>query len=209
MRKFFFSLLATALFAATLSAQSNTVTRSLSSFDRVAVSGGFDKVIFKEGGAESIVLEVSGIDPDKIKTEVNGNTLQIGMKKGSYSDFKAKLTVTYRSIREISNSGSSDIEVASTIKGDSFEFNGSGSGDFKGAFDVKKLEVAISGSSDMTLTGSADKQEYAISGSGDIKASGLKGKEAEVSISGSGDVDLNVDGPVHTAVSGSGDVKNH
>ena len=74
---------------------------------------------------------------------------------------------------------------------------------------MKKLEVSISGSSDMTLSGNADRQEYAISGSGDIKANALKGKEAAVAISGSGDVSMNVDGPVRTAVSGSGQVNNN
>ncbi len=208
MQKSLLSLLALLLVAG-LHAQTSTSTRSLSAFDHIAISGGFDKVILKEGNAEGIVLELNGIDADKIKTEVKGNTLEIGMKKGWYGDFKATLTVTFRSLREISNSGSSDIESVSTIKGESFEYSGSGSGDFKAVFEVKKLKIRISGSSDMMLTGSADNQEYAISGSGDINASKLKGKSAEVSISGSGDVDLNVDGPVRTAVSGSGDVKNN
>lgn len=190
-------------------AQGTTVTRSLSSFDKVAVSGGFDALILKEGSAESVSLEVSGIDADKIETEVEGGTLKIGMKKGSFGKFKARITVTYRSIREIANSGSTDIDVQSVIKGDEFEFAGSGSGDFNASFDVKDLDIAISGSSDMMLKGRADKQEIAISGSGDVNASQLKGKEAAVAISGSGDVKLSVSGPVKTAVSGSGQVTNN
>ncbi|HOY08318.1 MAG TPA: DUF2807 domain-containing protein, partial [Saprospiraceae bacterium] len=59
---------------------------------------------------------------------------------------------------------------------------------------------------DMTLRGMATKQEIAISGSGNIHAGDLKGHEAEVAISGSGDVELGVDGPVQSAVSGSGRV---
>lgn len=190
-------------------AQTGNTTRSLSSFDKIAVSGGFDKLILKAGDTESVSLEVTGIDADKIKTEVKGNTLEIGMKKGRYHNYKAKLTVTFRSLKEISSSGSTDIEVESTIKGDRFAFYGSGSGDFKGAFDVKKLEIALSGSSDMTLKGKAEQQDIAISGSGDIDASDLKGKEASVAISGSGDVKLSVSGPVHSSVSGSGDISNN
>lgn len=207
-------LFATTIFALLLLhagsfAQGTTVTRSLSSFDKIAVSGGFDALILKEGGAESVSLEVSGIDADKIETEVEGSTLKIGLKKGSHGKFKARLTVTYRSIRAIANSGSTDIEAQSAIKGDEFEYAGSGSGDFSASFDVKDLDIAISGSSDMMLKGRADKQEIAISGSGDVNASELKGKEAEVAISGSGDVKLSVSGPVKTAVSGSGQVTNN
>ena len=184
-------------------------TRNLSSFDKVAISGGFDAIILQEGGSESVSIDVSGVDADKIVTEVKGSTLEIGLKKGTYKNFKARITVTYRNLREIANSGSSDIEVTSVLKGDKFEIASSGSGNFQGAFDVKDLRVAISGSSDMTLKGKATKQEIAISGSGDILASDLKGSEAEVAISGSGDVKLGVDGPVRTAVSGSGRVTSN
>ena len=186
-----------------------TVTRSLSAFQEIALSGGFDKVILKEGKSESVSIEAEGVDPDNILTEVQGNTLKIGMKKGSYRNCRINLNITYQQLREISNSGSSDIEALNPIKGDVFEFNSSGSGNFTGSFDVKKLEIAISGSSDMKLTGKAEKQEIAISGSGDVNASALNGSEAEVAISGSGDVSLHVDGPVRSSVSGSGNVRNH
>lgn len=197
-----------ALFLFDLQAQT-TVTRSLSSFDKVGISGGYDKVILKEGNSESVTIEVSGIDPDNIITEVRGSTLEVKTKKGKWSNFKANITITYKSLRAIANSGSSDIVVENTIKADEFELASSGSGDFTGTFDVRDLDIAISGSSDMTLKGRADEQEIAISGSGDVNAAELKGKSAEVAISGSGDVKLSVSGPVKTAVSGSGNVTNN
>lgn len=197
-----------ALFLFDLQAQT-TVTRSLSSFNKVGISGGYDKVILKEGNSESVTIEVSGIDPDNIITEVRGNTLEVKTKKGKWSNFKANITITYKSLRAIANSGSSDIVVENTIKADEFELASSGSGDFTGTFDVRDLDIAISGSSDMTLKGRADEQEIAISGSGDVNAAELKGKSAEVAISGSGDVKLSVSGPVKTAVSGSGKVTNN
>ncbi len=201
----FISLMAGLVLTAMASAQ----TRSLSTFDKIAISGGFDAIILQEGSSESVSLDVSGIDADKIITEVKGNTLEIGMKKGNYNNFKARITVTYRNLQKIANSGSSDIEVVSVLKGDKFEIASSGSGDFKGAFDVKDLNIAISGSSDMALKGKADNQAIKISGSGDILASDLKGSQASVAISGSGDVKLGVDGPIRTSVSGSGRVTSN
>ena len=192
-----------------LTAMASAQTRSLSTFDKIAISGGFDAIILQEGSSESVSLDVSGIDADKIITEVKGNTLEIGMKKGNYNNFKARITVTYRNLQKIANSGSSDIEVVSVLKGDKFEIASSGSGDFKGAFDVKDLNIAISGSSDMALKGKADNQAIKISGSGDILASDLKGSQASVAISGSGDVKLGVDGPIRTSVSGSGRVTSN
>jgi len=207
--RLFLPLFALFLLQASLTtAQTATTTRSLSGFEKVSISGGFDAVILKEGSAESVTLETSGVDVDKIITEVKGGTLEIGMKKGRYSNFHARITVTYRSLRQINNSGSTDVEIASTVRGEAFEINSSGSGDFKGAFDVQSLEAKISGSSDMKFTGRADKQDYAISGSGEIQAGELKGKEANVAVSGSGEIHLHVDGPVRQVVSGSGEVIN-
>jgi len=194
------------LFPFCLDAQNSTVTRSLASFDKIGVSGGFDVVFLKQGDAESVTLDVSGIDPDNIETEVKDGKLKIKTKKGDYSNYKAKITVTYRNLKSVANSGSSNIETLSTIKADEFEFASSGSGDFKGELDVKELDIAISGRSDITLSGKADMQDIAISGSGDVNASALKGSTAEVAISGSGDVRLGVSGKIKTAVSGSGSV---
>ena len=208
MRTLTMTLGVLALLQTAVSAQ-NPTTRSLSSFDKIAISGGYDKVVLKEGGSESITIESEGVSPDNVITEVKGNTLDVRMKKGTYKSSKIKLTITYKALHEVSNSGSSDIEAPTPIKGDAFTFNSSGSGDFTGGFDVKKLEINISGSSDMKLSGKADKQAIAISGSGDINAAQLNGSEADVAISGSGDVTLHVNGPVHTAVSGSGDVHNN
>ena len=203
------NILALLLVPFCLDAQNSTVTRTLASFDKIAISGGYDAVILKEGDTESITLEVSGIDPDKIETKVERGTLEIGMKHGAYKNFKARLTVTYRNIKGLVNSGSTDVEVLSTIKGDAFELESSGSGNFRAAFDVQKLEIAISGSSDMKLSGKAVAQDISISGSGDVNAGGLQGSEAKVAISGSGDVSLGVTGKVRTSVSGSGTVTNN
>ena len=93
----------------TAMASSAQTTRNLSSFDKVAISGGFDAVMLQEGSSESVSLEVSGTDVDNIVTEVKGNTLEIGMKKGNYKNVKARITVTYRNLREIANSGSTGI----------------------------------------------------------------------------------------------------
>lgn len=203
-----FTFLLSFCLLSTVAQSQEKATRNLSGFDEIAISGGFEKVVLQEGNSESVSIEATGISPDDIVTEVKGSTLNIHLKKGSYRSAKIKLSVNYKSLKAISNSGSSDIEAITAIRGDRLEVNSSGSGDFKGAFDVKHLELSISGSSDMQLSGKADKQEIAISGSGDVDASRLSGSEAEVAISGSGDVSLHVNGPVQTAVSGSGKVRN-
>lgn len=207
--KIFSSVLLFLLLTTGAFAQIASETRELENFDKISLSGGYESVVLQEGARESIALEAKGVELDKIETKVKNGRLEVGMKKGNYRNTDIRLTITYRKLSGIDNSGSSDIVTKTPIKGDSFVFNSSGSGNFKGEFDVRKLEINISGSSDMHLSGKADKQDIAISGSGDVDAAALKGSEASVAISGSGDVDLNINGPVRTSVSGSGKVNNN
>ena len=204
MKNLFFA--AALLLVPFLTSAQNKVTRNLPAFDKVGITGGYDKVYLKEGDTESVTIETSGIDPENILTEVKDGSLNIKTKKGNWNNFKATITVTYRSLKAIAASGSSDIEALSVLKGSQFKLATSGSGDFKGEFDVTDLDVAISGSSDMKLSGKASEQDIAISGSGDVDASKLSGDKADVAISGSGDVRLGVKGKVKTSVSGSGTV---
>ncbi|MBN8678586.1 MAG: DUF2807 domain-containing protein [Chitinophagales bacterium] len=204
-----FKSLALLLFPVSLLAQNSTVTRSLGSFDKIGISGGFDKVYLKQGDAESVQITVNGIDPEKIETIVKNGVLKIQTKKGSYQKFDATITVTYKSLKSVANSGSSDVEIQGVLKAKEFEYASSGSGDFSGELDVQDLDIALSGSSDLKLKGRAEEQEIAISGSGDVDASSLTGSSAEVAISGSGDVKLGVKGKVKTSVSGSGRVTSN
>jgi hypothetical protein len=208
MQKYLFVLFSFIALTFNVLAQSSTVTRSLPTFDAVSISGGYDVVELKQGDTEMIVLEVSGIDPENIITEVNKGKLEIKTKRGTYRNFRARMTVTFKSIQSIRNSGSTDVKATSPLKANEFSLTSSGSGDFSGSFEVKDLSVAISGSSNMKLSGNADNQKISISGSGDVDAKELKGSSANVSISGSGDVRLGVKGQVSTSVSGSGRVTN-
>ena len=186
-----------------------TVQYDFSGIGSVSIGGSFSKVILKQGDKEGVVVRAAQKDLDNIEIKMKDNDLKIGAKRGMYNSAgRVEIEVTYKSIAAINNSGSSSIVLEGTLKSDKFTVSTSGSGDLSGDIDVKALSVRISGSSDMSLSGTADAQVYAISGSGDIDASKLKGETAEVAISGSGDVALNVSGKVSKAVSGSGEVTN-
>jgi Putative auto-transporter adhesin, head GIN domain len=203
--KSIFSLAFSLLFSATIYAQ-NTETRSVGNFSELSISGGYDKLTLVEGNESSVKITADGVSLDKILTENNGNELEIKMKRGSYQDTKITIVVTYKTLETINTSGSTDIFIEN-LKTEKFQFNASGSGDLTGNFEVKNLEINLSGSSDSKLSGNAENQEINISGSGDVDASKLKGNRADVAISGSGDVKLNVE-RVKSSVSGSGDITN-
>ena len=187
-----------------------TENRSVSGFDKVAVSGGYD-VYFTQGDSEGVRLEGDEDAIAKIETVVEGNTLKIKQKKSKGWNWdnsgKLKVYVTFRNLNSIVSSGSSDIMVESTVKTNEFSLVTSGSSDVEMSMEVNELKLVLSGSSDVKLSGMAKDQSIVVSGSGDVDALDLEGNNASVTVSGSGNVSLHVKESLDGRVSGSGDIR--
>lgn len=131
-------------------------------------------------------------------------------------------------IIDLDNSGfmSPDIEVV--IANSQLErISIAGSGAFEGSVETRKeLSLAIGGSGNIDLQSNASKVFASISGSGNINASGtceilearisgsgnmnfnkLEAQDADVRISGSGGIRVNVVGNLEARISGSGSIR--
>ena len=75
--------------------------------------------------------------------------------------------------------------------------------------DAGTFEVRSNGSADLSLEGTAGRLALDLSGSGDAEVAGLNAREAQVAVSGSGDVDVRADQRLDVDVDGSGDVRYH
>jgi len=184
-------------------------TRNLSSFDEVGVSGNLD-VYLERGNNESVRIEVRGIDPSEIRTEVRDGKLKIYRKSRIRwgGNVKGKIYVTYRNLRGLQSSGSSDIYGYDPINAEQFKIGCSGSGNITlDDLNANELTVHVSGSSDIRLAGNVDSQELHISGSGDYDAFDLECRETTISISGSGNAEVVAHQSLKVSVSGSGDVR--
>jgi len=71
---------------------------------------------------------------------------------------------------------------------------------------VRRLEANLAGSGDLTASGKADSAALFLQGSGDIHAVGLKAREVDAKLAGSGDVHLNASERVGGRCAGSGDI---
>ncbi|TDK43527.1 head GIN domain-containing protein [Algoriphagus formosus] len=182
-------------------------TRNLGSFSKVS-SGGSWEVILTEGNQEEVRIEVRGVDLSKVKTEINGDELNLGLERGSYRNVQLKFYVTYRNLEGVSVSGSGDMEVTSPVRADQFSIGLSGSGDISMKELVAgQLMASISGSAEIKIAdGEVESAEIKQSGSGDFKGENLAIESLYVSKSGSGDTHVGDLGEISVRSSGSGDV---
>ncbi len=88
----------------------------------------------------------------------------------------------------------------------SLKLSGSGQVSTDSSFQTDRLDVSLSGSGKIFLKGSSVSQEISLSGSGDIDLMEMPTQNCRIKISGSGDCRVNVSKELDVRISGSGDV---
>lgn len=197
----------TAMMMASCVQAQSTETRTPGHFTKVH-SGGSWEVILVEGNSEEIKIEAKGVSMDKVKTEIDGDVLSVGLVKGNYNNVDLKFYITYRDLEGVKCSGSGTMEVTSPVRTEEFYAGLSGSGDIRmDKLETEELTVSISGSADLKIRGgSVEEAEIKQSGSGDFLGENLAIGELKVSKSGSGDTHVGDLGNVSVSASGSGDI---
>ncbi|MCC6405722.1 MAG: DUF2807 domain-containing protein [Planctomycetes bacterium] len=163
-----------------------TETRTIGEFKRIRVHGSTD-VVAEVGDRTSLELTADDNLLAYIVTRVDGDTLVIEMKEGSYSSHVPQLARI----------------VSPTLEG--FALDGSGDGRFSKLAGAR-FAVGIAGSGDIVCDGAVDALAVDIAGSGDVDASALAAKRVSVDIAGSGDVSVHAIEDLDVSIAGSGDV---
>jgi len=183
-------------------------TRTVNSFEKIAVSGSFDVLLVK-GKSEKLDIKIEDNLLEYLITEVKDGQLKIKWKKGANISTRkgVEITVYFNSLNAINLSGSGEIESEEVIKANSFEMAVSGSGDIDISIESDVVIASVSGSGDLDLEGKVNSFEAKVSGSGDISAYGLISENANLKVSGSGGITITVNKVLKAVVVGSGDIE--
>lgn len=189
--------------------QMDEQTRPVDSFSGVASAVPFN-VFITIGSKESLRLEGDKELLDKIETPVKNGVLHIKMQKGNERWFgsskKVTVYITAPSLNKLSVSGSGNMEVKGTVKGEQVTTDVSGSGHLFAAVASSSLSSSISGSGGMEIAGKTNEAHIEISGSGKFDGEDLNTKTAKISVSGSGKASIQAEETLNATLSGSGKV---
>lgn len=162
------------------------VTRSVSGFNRVEISGS-GQLLISQGNSESLQIECDDNLEPHILSIVDGETLEIGPKKVNLNPSKPiKYTLFLRNIYALKSSGA--IKVKSNIlRTDNLRVEINGSGKFiLERIEAQSVEFDINGSGKVDIeSGNSKYQRLSISGSGKFNVSNVKSENVDVKISGS------------------------
>jgi len=188
----------------------NAQVRNVGSFSEISVASSIDLYLSNDD-KEIVVVSAKEVSyRDRIVTRISGNRLEIyfdNKGKSNWSDMRLKAYVSFKQLKKLKASGSSDVYLNGIIKSDDLELSLSGSSDFHGALNVGNLKLDQSGSSDSKLSGRAGNVEIDLSGASDVKGFELTSDICRLKLSGSSDVSITVNNELVVTASGASDVK--
>lgn len=160
-----------------------------------------------QGEEQLVKIDADEKIMEKLIVEVNDDTLKISLKPLTISFVSINAYVTIPDLNNVTINGSGSVIGKTSFTSEKLALRINGSGYIDLDLAVKELETVIAGSGEMDLTGSALRHSASIEGSGDIKASALDTDNADVSIEGSGSIDILVEKSLDVSIEGSGEVE--
>ncbi len=183
-----------------------TETRNDEGFTKVSSSGDFNVTVLP-GASYSVEITAESNLLPYISTNVDGKTLKI-RTSGIHTlrqNEPIEIFITTPALKGIALSGSGLIKTGNFMSSD-FDISVSGSGDVITTISSGDVAANISGSGTITINGDAASTDFVISGSGKIKAYDLEQDLCQATISGSGDMYVNVSRTIDARISGSGKI---
>lgn len=180
--------------------------RVLDPFNKVIVIGAFSTTIDQGQNNTVDFFAESNIIPI-IRTDVNNQLLRIIVNDGNCynTDKDVEVYISSPDYEEITIDGSGDVS-ANNLNLDGLTLSLKGSGVLNALMEVQQLTLNLTGSGNANLVGNGNQGIYLLSGSGNIYGSNFIQDNASVTVSGSGDIHVNVTGSLNVVISGSGNV---
>jgi len=168
------------------------------------------KLYLYQGDSEEVKIELQESLSEHFSINTSKGYLEIKAKRNIRSGLGEKNTpkvyITYRTLENLNLNGVIEIVESDTINSEWVGLDLAGVVSGKLGFNVEFCSVNMSGVGNLTLTGSADRGVLVSSGTGRLSAFGLVIKDADVSLSGVGAVEVNCTENLYVYLSGLGSV---
>lgn len=184
--------------------------KSPSAFSGIVVNDAF-KVNIHKGKIFEAKVYGTEADLKKVMMRVVGNNLEIRRIHtpmiGIRFEGVPRVEVTLPELKSVTMNGSGVISSSDHFEGAKLSLVIAGSGNISlSSVNYHQIIDVISGSGSTMLSGMTSKLEVTLVGSGIFNGEKLKSIDAEITITGSGEVRPNVSGILNATISGSGSI---
>ncbi|MBW8887760.1 MAG: DUF2807 domain-containing protein [Fibrobacteres bacterium] len=185
-----------------------TETRSLPAFDRVRLDAPVH-VTVKSGDAYAAYVTTDGNLTGYLTTDSWNGTLTIGLPYTIAPTVEPQITVVVPGLRSLVHNGSGTVEIQEGGDFPDLDLTLNGSGEILFSGTATNLRATVNGAGVIDLEGFAASLTATLAGEGAIHAENLLAEDANVDLSGSGYVFLDMDyqSTLDLALTGSGRVE--
>jgi hypothetical protein len=183
-----------------------TESRNIGSFRGVKVAEGID-VYLKKGDKEALRLEVKGVEPSAVITEISGDYLKIHMKEGRYKDRTVKVYVTYVKLEKLSASSAANIFAEGVVKAKDLTLSASSAATIDIEVDAETIDAGASSAADIELKGKAGELNVNVSSAGEVDAYDLVSEKVEVQASSAGSAKVQAIREIKANASSGGSIR--
>jgi len=181
--------------------------RDIGAFDRIKVSQAIE-VELRKGNDEKVSITASGIDIDRVVTEVRGGTLRIYLDGHRFPRrMDVKVLVTFTEIIGIYVSSAAEVYSQSVIKTDNLDIDVNSAGSIELELEANSVEIEASSAGSVELAGKVIELEVGVSSAGSIRAYDLEAEEAYIRVSSGGSVKVTVTKKIDARASSGGSVR--
>lgn len=138
-----------------VSAQTSTETRRLGNFNAVKVSTAI-KAELVQGNENKIEIKATGIDLDKIESNISDKTLEVKLGRGNFRNHSVNVVITYRDIQGIEATTSASVVAKDPIEAAEAYLFAATSGYVEAEITSEILRVEAATSSRIVVSGEAD-----------------------------------------------------
>jgi hypothetical protein len=185
-----------------------TEIRSLPSFDRVRLEAPVH-VVVKSGPAYAAYVTTDANLTGYLQTDAFAGTLTIGMDYSMSPTIEPEITIVVPDLREVTHNGNGLVEIEEDGGFPDVNLVLNGGGEIRYSGTASRLKAVINGSGDIVMEGYAAKLVADLRGNGAIHGENLLSGDADVDLSGSGFVylDLDYESVLNLNLTGSGRVE--
>jgi hypothetical protein len=183
-----------------------TETRDLSGFTRIDNRDALD-VQVEQGPAFAVTVSIDSNLLAHVETHVAGDALVIGVDQNVADVVRGPhVLVTMPRVDALTVNGSGDLRMPALNQDSPLALSVSGSGDMQWQGSVPEIHADQNASGDLRLAGSSDRLAVAVRGSGDLAAASLEAASGTIELDGSGDASVTIRQSAEVSLRGSGDL---
>lgn len=159
--------------------QTSEETRQLAAFNGIKISNAIEAE-FEKGDKHEIHIIASGLELDKVETNISNRQLEIKLARGNYRSTSVKVKVTYVDIDQVDASSSSRAFFKDVIESKNVTISASTSSYIEAKVKSATLNLEAASNAKIFIKGSTDNLTLRAVTSAEISARNLEVQSADV-----------------------------